>query len=136
MPHRTFTAVEGAEFSAALASRGILEVEARPRSRWCDDDSSDAAAVRRMAVALRPRDADAAAPAGAETPGAQELGEHRFEFAVAIFAAATSTGNLLPTGTRLHLAARVFAGRRDDREAGDSLLGCNNSRVIFSTARP
>ena len=32
VPHRTFTAVEGAEFSAALASRGILEVEARPES--------------------------------------------------------------------------------------------------------
>ena len=33
VPQRTFTAVEGAEFSAALASRGILEVEARPDAR-------------------------------------------------------------------------------------------------------
>src|SRR4029077_15119190 len=30
VPHRTFTAVEGADFSAAMMSRGILEVEVRP----------------------------------------------------------------------------------------------------------
>ena len=136
VPQRTFTAVEGAEFSAALASRGILEVEARP-------DSAGATTI--LLTLLRcvgwlSRSDLATRRGGAgpelETPGAQELGEHRFEFAVATFRGSYLEGDLLQRVEAYTSPPRVFAGRRADREAGDWLLGCNNSRVIFSTARP
>jgi len=57
VPHRSFTAVEGSEFSVALASRGILEVEARPEPAGATTILLDAAAMRRVAFAFRPRDA-------------------------------------------------------------------------------
>jgi 2-O-(6-phospho-alpha-D-mannosyl)-D-glycerate hydrolase len=69
-----------------------------------------------------------------ETPGAQEIGQHRFEFAVATFAGSYLDGDLLQRVEGYTSPPRVFAGRSDD--AGASLLGCNNPRVIFSTARP
>ena len=118
VPQRTFTAVEGAEFSAALASRGILEVEARPEP---------AGATTILLTLLRcvgwlSRSDLATRRGGAgpelETPGAQELGEHRFEFAVATFRGSYLEGRFAATGRGLPSPPRVFAGRRDDRGAG------------------
>jgi alpha-mannosidase len=71
-----------------------------------------------------------------ETPDAQELGAHRFEFAVATFRGSYLEGDLLQRVEAFTSPPRIFFGRRDDREGGASLLSCNNSRVIFSTARP
>ncbi len=136
VPHRTFTAVEGAEFSAALASRGILEVEAR----------AERAGTTILLTLLRcvgwlSRSDLATRRGGAgpelETPGAQELGEHRFEFAVAAFRGSYLEGDLIQRIEAYTSPPRVFSGRRDDRDsAADLLLGCNNPRIIFSTARP
>ena len=137
VPHRTFTAVEGAEFSAALASRGILEVEARPEH---------AGATTILLTLLRcvgwlSRSDLATRRGGAgpelETPDAQELGEHRFEFAVATFRGSYLESGIAATVEAYTSPPRIFSGRRDDRDAAaDLLLGCNNPRVIFSTARP
>ncbi|HWJ41241.1 MAG TPA: glycoside hydrolase family 38 C-terminal domain-containing protein, partial [Candidatus Limnocylindrales bacterium] len=95
VPQRTFTAVEGGEFSAALASRGILEVEARP---------DPAGATTILLTLLRcvgwlSRSDLATRRGGAgpelETPDAQELGTHRFEFAVVTFSGSSQDSNLL-----------------------------------------
>jgi mannosylglycerate hydrolase len=136
VPHRTFTAVEGPEFCAALASRGILEVEARPEP---------AGATTILLTLLRcvgwlSRSDLVTRRGGAgpelETPDAQELGAHRFDFAVATFRGSYLEGDLLQRVEAFTSPPRIFFGRRDDREGGASLLSCNNSRVIFSTARP
>ena len=137
VPHRSFTAVEGSEFSVALASRGILEVEARPEP---------AGATTILLTLLRcvgwlSRSDLATRRGGAgpelETPDAQELGAHRFEFAVATFNGSYLVGDLLQRVEAYTSPPRIFSGRRDDRDdAAAMLLSCNNSRVIFSTARP
>jgi mannosylglycerate hydrolase len=137
VPHRSFTAVEGSEFAVALTSRGILEVEARPEP---------AAATTILLTLLRcvgwlSRSDLATRRGGAgpelETPDAQEPGAHRFEFAVATFAGSYLDGDLLQRVEAYTSAPRIFSGRRDDRDdAAALLLSCNNSRVIFSTARP
>jgi 2-O-(6-phospho-alpha-D-mannosyl)-D-glycerate hydrolase len=137
VPHRTFTAVEGAQFSAALASRGILEVEARP---------DPAGATTILLTLLRcvgwlSRSDLATRRGGAgpelETPDAQELGAHRFDFAVATFRGSYLDSDLLQRVEAYTSPPRIFSGRRDDHDATAAmLLSCNNPRVIFSTARP
>jgi hypothetical protein len=136
VPHRTFTAVEGAEFSAALASRGILEVEARPEPAGT---TILLTLLRCVGWLSRSDLATRRGGAGPElaTPGAQEPGEHRFEFALATFRGSYLDGALLQRIEAYTSPPRVFSGRRDDRDsAGVLLLACNNPRIIFSTARP
>jgi mannosylglycerate hydrolase len=137
VPHRTFTAVEGAEFSAALASRGILEVEARPEP----EGATTILLTLLRCVGWLSRSDLATRRGGAgpelETPDAQELGAHRFEFAVATFRGSYLESGILQCVEAYTSPPRIFSGRRDDRDAGSALLlSCNNSRVIFSTARP
>jgi alpha-mannosidase len=136
VPHRTFTAVEGGEFSAAIASRGILEVEARPERA-----GTTILLTLLRCVGWLSRSDLATRRGGAgpelETPDAQEQGEHRFEFAVATFRGSYLDNGLLQRVEAYTSPPRVFSGRR---AAGDSaaaaLLGCDNPRIIFSTARP
>jgi mannosylglycerate hydrolase len=135
VPHRTFTAVEGADFSAALVSRGILEVEARPESAG----STILLTLLRCVGWLSRSDlATRRGGAGPEltTPDAQEPGAHRFEFAVATFRGSYLDGGLIQRVETYTSPPRVFVGRRDDSASAVSLLSCNNSQVIFSTARP
>jgi len=136
VPHRTFTAVEGAEFSAALASRGILEVEARP-----EPAGTTILLTLLRCVGWLSRSDLATRRGGAgpelETPGAQEPGEHRFEFALATFRGSYLDGALLQRIEAYTSPPRVFSGQRNDRDsAAVLLLSCNNPRIIFSTARP
>jgi 2-O-(6-phospho-alpha-D-mannosyl)-D-glycerate hydrolase len=137
VPHRSFTAVESKEFSAALASRGILEVEARPES----EGATTILLTLLRCVGWLSRSDLATRRGGAgpelETPDAQELGAHHFEFAVATFSGSYLDGDLLQRVEAYTSPPRIFSGRRDDRDAAaDLLLSCNNFRVIFSTARP
>jgi mannosylglycerate hydrolase len=136
VPHRTFTAVEGAEFSAALASRGILEVEARP-----EPAGTSILLTLLRCVGWLSRSDLATRRGGAgpelETPGAQEPGEHRFEFALATFRGSYLDDALLQRIEAYTSPPRVFSGWRDDRDStAVMLLACNNPRIIFSTARP
>jgi mannosylglycerate hydrolase len=136
VPHRTFTAVEGAEFSAALASRGILEVEARPES--AGETTILLTLLRCVGWLSRSDLATRRGGAGPEleTPDAQELGAHRFEFAVATFRGSYLESDLLQRVETYTSPPRIFSGRRNDHDAAAMLLSCNNSRVIFSTAHP
>ncbi len=138
VPHRTFTAVESADFSAALASRGILEVEARP-----EPVGTTILLTLLRCVGWLSRSDLATRRGGAgpelETPGAQEIGEHRFEFAVTTFRESYLESDLLQRVEAYTSPPRVFpfAGRRGDRDpAAAALMGCDNPRIIFSTARP
>ncbi len=133
-PHRTFTAVESADFSAAMISRGIYEAEVR-----ADAAGSTILLTLIRAVGWLSRSDLATRRGGAgpelETPGAQELGEHRFEFAVT-----TANGRLLEGGIVQRAAAyaappRMFAAPRT-AGALPSLISCDNPRIAFSTARP
>ncbi len=136
VPHRTFTAVESGEFSAAIASRGILEVEARPERA-----GSTILLTLLRCVGWLSRSDLATRRGGAgpelETPDAQERGEHRFEFAVATFRGSYLDSGLLQRVEAYTSPPRAFFGRRAaDDSAATSLLGCDNPRIIFSTARP
>ena len=126
VPHRTFTAVESAEFSVALASRGILEVEARP-----EPAGTTILLTLLRCVGWLSRSDLATRRGGAgpelETPDAQELGEHRFEFSVATFRGSYLESDLLQRVEAYTSPPRVFSGHPDSRDA-ELLLGCNNPR--------
>lgn len=138
-PHRTFTAVEGAKLSAALIARGLLEAELRPAA-----DGSTILLTLLRCVGWLSRSDLVTRRGGAgpelETPGAQELGTHRFEFALS-----TWQGELLKSGF-VQLAQayayppRLFAVSPTLSEASlgattEALCGCDNPRIAFSTAR-
>jgi len=132
-PHRTFTAVEAADFSAALMSRGIYEAEVRPSA-----NGATILLTLLRSVGWLSRSDLATRRGGAgpelETPGAQEPGEHRFEFALA------TTGGLLLEGGIIQRAAAYAAPPRMFAAAGGAptpsgLIACDNPRIAFSTAR-
>jgi alpha-mannosidase len=136
VPHRTFTAVEGADFSAAMMSRGILEVEVRP-----EPAGSTILLTLLRCVGWLSRSDLATRRGGAgpelETPDAQELGKHRFEFAIATFRGSYLDGDLLQRVEAYTSPPRLFHDCNilalSDRR---SLVQCDNPRIIFSTARP
>lgn len=133
-PHRTFTAVESADFSAALLSRGIYEAEVR-----ADAAGSTILLTLIRAVGWLSRSDLATRRGGAgpelETPGAQELGEHRFEFAIATASCSLLKGGIVQRAAAYAAPPRMFAAPRA-AEALPSLISCDNPRVAFSTARP
>ncbi len=135
-PHRTFTAVEGADFSAALMSRGILEVEARP-----EPAGSTILLTLLRCIGWLSRSDLATRRGGAgpelETPDAQELGAHRFEFAVTTFRGSYLDGDLIQRVEAYTSAPRLFQGCNVGAlgEFG-ALIRCDNPRIVFSTARP
>jgi mannosylglycerate hydrolase len=131
-PHRTWTGVEGGELSAAIISRGLYEAEVRP-----EPQGSSILLTMLRCVGWLSRSDLATRRGGAgpeiETPGAQELGEHRFSFAVTTWA-----GSYLDAGVAQAAAAYTCPPRAFPAVGAASawLLGCNNPRVVFSTARP
>jgi len=136
VPHRSFTAVEGADFSAAMMSKGILEVEVRPERM----DSTILLTLLRCVGWLSRSDLETrrgGAGPELETPDAQEVGAHRFEFAVGAFRGSYLDGDLLERVEAYTSPPRLFQGRKTGASSEcDSLLQCNNPRIVFSTARP
>ena len=132
VPHRSFSAVESADFSTVMMSKGILEVEVRPESAG----STILLTVLRCVGWLSRSDlATRRGGAGPEleTPDAQEIGAHRFEFAVATFSGGYLDDSLLARVESYTSPPRLFHARKTDER--DSLLRCNNPRIVFSTAR-
>jgi 2-O-(6-phospho-alpha-D-mannosyl)-D-glycerate hydrolase len=135
VPHRTWTAVESAELSAALMSRGLYEVEVRP-----EPAGSTILLTLLRCVGWLSRSDLATRREGAgpelETPGAQELGEHRFEWGVSAFRGRYQDAGLIQLAAAYAFPPRLF-GARDAAGAGaEFLVRCDNPRVAFSTARP
>ncbi len=136
VPHRTFTAVEGEPVSTALMSRGIYEVEVRP-----DSGGSTILLTLLRAVGWLSRSDLRVRHGGAgpelETPGAQELGEHRFEFAVTTFAGGyAGDGGLIQLAAAYAYPPRAFAATSQNAAAELQLGACDNPRIALSTARP
>jgi len=72
-----------------------------------------------------------------ETPDAQELGTHRFEFAVATFRGSYLASDLLNRVESYTSQPRLFHGCNISALADRrSLVQCDNPRIVFSTARP
>ncbi|HTR62305.1 MAG TPA: glycoside hydrolase family 38 C-terminal domain-containing protein, partial [Candidatus Binataceae bacterium] len=132
-PHRSWSAVESDDVSAAVFSRGLYEVEAR------DEGAGTTLLLTLLrCVGWLSRSDLAMRRGGAgpelETPGAQEIGEHRFEFAFAAY-----RGSYLDAGVVQRAAAYAFSPRMfaaaENSSAALTLARCDNPRIAFSTAR-
>jgi alpha-mannosidase len=133
-PHRTFTAVESAQLSAAIMSRGIYETEAR----------RDATGTTILLTLLRcvgwlsrgdltMRRGDAGPEF--ETPDAQEIGPHRFQFAVTTWRGSYADAGVVQLSQAYAYPPRVFQARSSLDVSQQRLCACDNPRVAFSTAR-
>ncbi|HKN13846.1 MAG TPA: glycoside hydrolase family 38 C-terminal domain-containing protein [Candidatus Binatus sp.] len=133
-PHRTFTAVQSAELSAAMMSRGIYETEAR----------RDAGGTTILLTLLRcvgwlsrkdlkMRRGDAGPEF--ETPDAQEIGPHRFQFAVTTWRRSYADTGVVQLSQAYAYPPRVFQARSAMDVSENRLCACDNPRVEFSTAR-
>ncbi len=135
VPQRSFTAVESADFSAALMARGLLEVEVRR-----ENAGSTILLTLLRCVGWLSRSDLATRRGGAgpelETPGAQEPGRHSFEFAVTTFNGSYLDDGLIPRVEAYTSPPRIFRGGAAGANAVLELVRCDNPQVVFSTARP
>ena len=138
-PHRIFTAVESSEVSAALMARGILETEVRRDPRGATILLTLLRCVGWLSRGdLRMRRGDAGPEM--ETPDAQEIGAHRFEFAFASWRGAHSRGahadvELVQRSQSYAFPPRMFAARTGLDCAALRLCECDNPAIVFSTSR-
>ncbi len=135
-PHRTMTAAESPDFSVALLSRGLYEAEVRPGP----EGATILLTVLRCVGWLSRSDLQTrrgGAGPEMETPGAQELGPHRFEFALTTWKGGYSDSETVQRCHAYAFPPRLFnfsAPLADDLEIA-SLCECDNPRIVFSTAR-
>ena len=133
-PHRTFTAVQSAEFSAAMMSRGIYETEARRDGAGATILLTLLRCVgwlSRGDLAMRRGDAGPEF----ETPDAQEIGAHRFQFAVTSWRGAYADAGVVQLSQAYAFPPRMFQARSTMDAPANRLCACDNPRVVFSTAR-
>ncbi len=133
-PHRTFTAVQSAEFSAAMMSRGIYETEVR----------RDAGGTTILLTLLRcvgwlsrgdlkMRRGDAGPEL--ETPDAQEIGQHLFQLAITTWRGSYGDFGVVQLSQAYAYPPRVFQASSAIDVTENRLCACDNPRVVFSTAR-
>ena len=133
-PHRTFTAVQSAEFSAAMMSRGIYETEVRR-----DGGGTTILLTLLRCVGwlsrgdLKMRRGDAGPEF--ETPDAQEIGQHRFQFAITTWRGSYADSGVVQLSQAYAYPPRVFQARSAVDVSENRLCACDNPRVVFSTAR-
>jgi 2-O-(6-phospho-alpha-D-mannosyl)-D-glycerate hydrolase len=133
-PHRTFTAVESTEVSAALMSRGLYEVEVRPHPAGATILLTLLRCVGWLSRADLKTRRGGAGPQ-METPGAQELGPHRFEFAITTWRGPFRDSDLLQRSNAYASPPRIFNTRWTPGSPAPWLCECDNPRIVFSTAR-
>jgi mannosylglycerate hydrolase len=133
-PHRTWSAVEGSTVAAAILSRGLYEVEARAEQ----EGATTLLLTLLRCVGWLSRSDLATRRGGAgpelETPAAQELGAHHFEFAVALYRGSYLDAAMVQRAAAYSYPPRVFAANTPPRDQL-SLAHCDNPRIAFSTAR-
>jgi mannosylglycerate hydrolase len=133
-PHRTFTAVESPELSVALMSRGIYETEVRRDARGATILLTLLRCVGWLSRGdLKMRRGDAGPEM--ETPDAQEIRSHRFEFALTTAHGADARTELVERSQSYAFPPRMFAARAGLDLADLQLCACDNPRIVFSTAR-
>ena len=132
VPHRSWSAIEGDNVSAAIFSRGIYEIEARN-----EDAGTTLLLTLLRCIGWLSRSDLATRRGGAgpelETPGAQEIGEHRFEFAFAAYRGSYLENDLVQRAATYAYPPRMFTGAA--RSELPTLARCDNPRIAFSTAR-
>jgi mannosylglycerate hydrolase len=133
-PHRTWSAVEGSNVAAAILSRGLYEVEARAER----EGGTTLLLTLLRCVGWLSRSDLATRRGGAgpelETPAAQELGAHHFEFAVALYRGSYLDATIVQRAAAYCYPPRVFTANTPPRDEL-SLARCDNPRIAFSTAR-
>jgi len=133
-PHRTFTAVQSAEFSAAMMSRGIYETEVRR-----DGGGTTILLTLLRCVGwlsrgdLKMRRGDAGPEF--ETPDAQEIGQHLFQFAITTWRGSYADSGVVQLSQTYAYPPRVFQACSAADVSRSRLCACDNPRVVFSTAR-
>ncbi len=133
-PHRTFTAVQAEEFSAAMMSRGIYETEVRRDAGGATILLTLLRCVGWLSRGdLKMRRGDAGPEF--ETPEAQEIGQHRFQFAVTTWRGSYADSGVVQRSQAYAYPPRVFQARSALDVSEDRLCACDNPRVAFSTAR-
>ncbi|MGH7865211.1 MAG: glycosyl hydrolase-related protein [Candidatus Binataceae bacterium] len=132
-PHRTVTAIEGEQIAVAMMSRGIYEVEARPEGAGT---TLLLTLLRCVGWLSRSDLATRRGGAGPElkTPGAQERGEHSFEFAFATARGRFADGDLAQRAQAYAYPPRLFQARNNRQEL--FAMRCDSPHVLLSTARP
>ncbi|MGH7812641.1 MAG: glycoside hydrolase family 38 C-terminal domain-containing protein [Candidatus Binataceae bacterium] len=133
-PHRAFTAIESKDLSAALMSRGIYETEVRRG----DGGTAILLTLLRCVgwlsrgdLVMRRVDAGPAFP----TPDAQEIGLHRFEFAVTAWPGGFAGSDLVQMSQAYAYPPKLFPARAGCDVSELRLCGCDNPKIVFSTAR-
>lgn len=133
VPHRSWSAVESSDISAALFSRGLYEIEARGES-----GGTTLLLTLLRCIGWLSRSDLATRRGGAgpelETPGAQEIGEHRFEFAFAVYRGSYLDADVVQRAAAYAYPPRMFAAA-GIKTGSLMLLRCDNPRIAFSTAR-
>lgn len=135
-PHHLFVDVTDGKLGAALMARGLPEHEVMEQDKhtvmaltllrsvgWLA--RGDLAAMEHAAGPMLP------------TPGAQELGEHRFEYALLLHRGDWQVGEVMSDAQRYSAPPRTFVpGRRVQVEAGLSLVELTPSCVQLLAAYP
>jgi hypothetical protein len=135
-PHRTFTAVESESASVALMSRGIYEAEVRP-----DPAGSTILLTLLRCIGWLSRSDLRTRRGGAgpelETPDAQELGEHRFQFGMTGYAGGYDDAGLVGRVQVYAYPPRIVSVLATSLDLMEMKLAeCDNPRIAFSAAQP
>ncbi len=134
-PHRTFSAVESESASVALMSRGIYEAEVRPGPAGSTILLTLLRCVGWLSRSdLRTRRGGAGPEL--ETPEAQELGEHRFQFAMTGYAGQYDSVGLVGRAQAYAYPPRIVSGSATSLDSMEKLAECDNPRIAFSAAQP
>jgi hypothetical protein len=135
-PHHLFVDVTDGKLGAALMARGLPEHEVSEEG----DHTAMALTLLRSVGWLARGDLAAmehAAGPMLPTPGAQELGEHRFEYALLLHRGDWQAGEVMRDAQRYAAPVRTFVpGRRVKVEAGRSLVEIEPSSVQLLAAYP
>jgi alpha-mannosidase len=136
VPQKTFTCVEHDGVGVAVLNRGIPEIEVTSGAEGVGLALTLMRAVGWLSRGdLRMRSGHAGP--GLETPGAQSLGHHQFEYALTTYAGTHLSSNVVGCA---HDFAYPPAATMTDRHAGDGtvpvLLTCDNPQVVVSAVTP
>lgn len=140
--HHAFVDISDGRSGVAMMSRGLPEHEVmRERGESPASDSTRLALTLVRSVGWLSRGdlkcIDHAAGPMVPTPGAQEVGLHRFEYAVLLHAGDWLTGDVLADARRYEAPAIAVTPRgRANTPAGRSLIGLSSGPVTLSAVHP
>jgi len=137
VPQKTFACIQEGTRGVALFNRGIPEVEVRRAEHGTDIALTLIRAVGWLSRGdLRLRNGHAGP--GLETPAAQSLGLHRFEYALTTFAGDWETAGIVAQAHQFaYPPTAITAEAHRGALAGDAaLIRCDNPAVVISAVTP